>query len=113
MLVVMVVIFVFSHRAGDASSEQSNAVGETEQCRGRVGARDPRDRDPARAVRFGRGYLLGIHDPEMRAHFFVSAPRGKRIFVCLTFAVSYGTGVAARCLRGRRGGNILSLCLSG
>ena len=28
MLVVMVVIFVFSHRAGDASSEQSNAVGE-------------------------------------------------------------------------------------
>lgn len=28
MLAVMVVIFVFSHRAGDASSEQSNAVGE-------------------------------------------------------------------------------------
>ena len=28
MLVVMVVIFVFSQRAGDASSEQSNAVGE-------------------------------------------------------------------------------------
>ena len=27
MLAVMIVIFIFSHRAGDASSEQSNAVG--------------------------------------------------------------------------------------
>ena len=28
MLAVMIVIFIFSHRAGDVSSEQSNAVGE-------------------------------------------------------------------------------------
>ena len=106
MLAVMVVIFVFSQRAGDVSSEQSNAVGEW--VLGILGIEIPPGQS-ASDVDIIWGFTI-----RKCAHiFFVSAPRGKRIFVCLTFAVSYGTGVAARYLRGRRGGNILSLCLFG
>ena len=84
-----------------------------EQCGRQVGARHPRDRDPSRADSVRCPYSLGTHHPQICAYIFVFLPWRERVFVRVMPAASCRTAVAARCLRGRRGGNILSLCLSG